>query len=432
MAAAAEGSSPLAKPPLPSRRLGGAIALVASAFLLLLLLSPLPLPRSLATSARRESESGASGSAAGGGGEGDAGRRVVEPSPQLTPSQPPGQAAEPREVEHNLLDTHSYESSTSPARVEGGEAGVLPRLDRTPVSRPAELLQTGEDHREVEYTTAALVASDPPPPSPSPPPPNPPPPPSPNPPPPQSSPLPPPSPLPPTLNLADHQGVLLYVHSLSAAQNLYYCYRIEVGVSILQDFTGVGTPSQGWGNARCASEFTSDVSLGSLSSGSASQQLYSAGDSSSGCTTADKRREASLQIIEVPGAADVSADVAEPTACTYHVTVYGPSSAFIAPPHSPPTPPSPPPPLTGEGSLRLVGTSARLRTFFSTPSLASPPSTLLSTPSLLPRALLLALLLPPARSLSGIPCRPSLLSSGPLPLPFLSSAPKAFPRAETL
>ncbi|KAL1520830.1 hypothetical protein AB1Y20_022392 [Prymnesium parvum] len=202
---------------------------------------------------------------------------------------------------------------------------------------------------------ASVASTNPPPPSPSPPPPTPPPPPSPSPPPPR-----PPSPVsPPTaLNLDDIRGVLLYVHSLSVAQNQYYCYRVLVGTSIHQDYTGIGTPSQGWDNNRCQTEFGDSVSLGTLSSSTNQLQVYSQGDSSSGCATSDRKRTASLRIIQVASATSVTANVAEPTACTYEVTIYGPPSAFIAPPHPPPSPPSPPPPLTGEGNLRLVGGSS--------------------------------------------------------------------------
>ena len=57
--------------------------------------------------------------------------------------------------------------------------------------------------------------------------------------------------VPTTVNLDDVQGLVFYVLSLSSAQNQYYCYRVEVGVSVDQDFSDIGTPAQGWDNERC-------------------------------------------------------------------------------------------------------------------------------------------------------------------------------------
>ena len=186
----------------------------------------------------------------------------------------------------------------------------------------------------------------PPPPTPSPPPPEPPPPPSPSPPPPR-----PPPTLNGVVNLDDLNGMAFYVHSLSAAQGQYYCYKVVVGTSIHQDYIGIGTPLQGWDNTACQAQFVgSYVSLGSLGTNNHLSQEYTGGDYSGGCATSDRKRKATLVIREEAGATTVTADVAEPSACTYEVTLKGPASAFIAPPHAP---------MAGEGNLRLVGACCR-------------------------------------------------------------------------
>ena len=103
-----------------------------------------------------------------------------------------------------------------------------------------------------------------------------------------------------SVNLDDVAGRVFYVHSLSAAQNQYYCYRVEVGVSVEQDYTlASARPTQGWGNDMCQSNafIGSYVDLGTLSTDNQYSQVYSGGTYSGGCATSDRRRTATLRIV---------------------------------------------------------------------------------------------------------------------------------------
>merc|ERR1719443_1023062 len=117
-------------------------------------------------------------------------------------------------------------------------------------------------------------------------------------------------------------------------KNSNFCYHITVGGRVAQD---TGTSA-----ARCnAAGFRTDYTVGTYSTDlSPTKQFYDHGSYSWGCVTSDKTRAGYLTVHQDPSATETTAEVTEPTACTYNVKVTTPSCSAPTPAPSPvPVPP---------------------------------------------------------------------------------------------